>query len=197
MQEDESYFEELSERLQSNYYKTRRGAIEELVELDEPGWDVVSLLLHALRDEDEEVRGDAIYELGEINDLRAFEPLKTSLLDRSFHNRASAVIALSKFGEVALKPLLEALGDETSIVLETIARVISEAGLSGINALITVLYSPDKPRQRDAAFCLSSIRNSIIIEPLRQILLDKTQDDEVRYWSVIALEQFDKAKVSL
>lgn len=103
-------------------------ASEALVQIGEPA---VEPLINALKDEDEDVRSQAAYTLGELGDKRAVEPLIDTLKDEDeFGARMNAIEALGKLGDKrAVEPLVNMLNTEDKYAYddEEVRMAISEA----------------------------------------------------------------------
>ncbi|MDJ0562114.1 MAG: HEAT repeat domain-containing protein, partial [Microcystis sp. M53599_WE4] len=107
---------------------------------------VVNQLLKALKDSDEDVRGNAVEALGKIGTETAIAGLLKALKDSYFSVRWKAVEALGKIGsETAIAGLLKALEDSDRYVrwkaVEALGKIGSE---TAIPELLKALEDSDK-----------------------------------------------------
>ena len=92
------------------YSNIRDGGIGEMA-------DKVEHLIQQLASDDSWTRSNACIQLGELGDVRAFEPLLQRLGDEDSDVRVAACRALGALGDVrAFEPLLQRLGDENIFV---------------------------------------------------------------------------------
>ncbi|OPF19550.1 hypothetical protein B1L04_09730 [Microcystis aeruginosa KW] len=126
---------------------------------------VVNQLLKALKDSDEDVRGNAVEALGKIGTETAIAGLLKALKDSYFSVRWKAVEALGKIGsETAIAGLLKALEDSDKDVrsnaVVALCKIGSETAIAG---LFKVLEHSDKDVRGKAAFALGKIGSETAI----------------------------------
>ncbi|MCA2625298.1 MAG: HEAT repeat domain-containing protein [Microcystis sp. M20BS1] len=126
---------------------------------------VVNELLKALKDSDEDVRGNAVEALGKIGTETAIAGLLKALKDSYFSVRWKAVEALGKIGsETAIAGLLKALEDSDKDVrsnaVVALCKIGSETAIAG---LFKVLEHSDKDVRGKAAFALGKIGSETAI----------------------------------
>ena len=111
--------------------------------------------------------------LGEIRDVRAI-PALTESLD-SYEVRTSAANALASFGERAVKPLVDALGDARLDVREGVGAALCRIGPQAVPALIAALSDNGREhKHREVCEVLASIGDKRAVEPLAAVLRDPT-----------------------
>ena len=145
-----------------------------------PGEDVGSLL-SKLGTEDSRVKLAAITSLGRSRDGRALKPLISLLGDEKRGIREAAVRALGGFGEGAVEPLIEGLGNGdwhirmgSAIAL----RIIGDP--RGVEPLIRALSDENRFVRREAAKSLGRIGDPRATEPLISVLDDRDIGVRVR-----------------
>ncbi|MDJ0541316.1 MAG: HEAT repeat domain-containing protein [Microcystis sp. M53603_WE2] len=126
---------------------------------------VVNQLNQALKDSDEDVRGNAVEALGKIGTETAIAGLLKALKDSYFSVRWKAVEALGKIGsETAIAGLLKALEDSDKDVrsnaVVALCKIGSETAIAG---LFKVLEHSDKDVRGKAAFALGKIGSETAI----------------------------------
>ncbi|NCR98274.1 MAG: TIR domain-containing protein [Microcystis aeruginosa L311-01] len=127
--------------------------------------EVVNELSQALKDSDEDVRGNAVEALGKIGTETAIAGLLKALKDSYFSVRWKAVEALGKIGsETAIAGLLKALKDSDKDVrsnaVVALCKIGSETAIAG---LFKVLEHSDKDVRGKAAFALGKIGSETAI----------------------------------
>ena len=96
--------------------------------------DNVETLIGRLKTGDDWTRTTATYTLGEIRDARAVEPLIEALKDKDAEVRRLAFFGLIKFGELAVKPLVDASRKKGNEALRgTIADILERIDWSAQN----------------------------------------------------------------
>ena len=131
-------------------------------------------IISLLKDENDEVRGNAAQALGSIGDDKAIEPLKEALKDESKYVRGSAADALGRIGDAkAIEPLIEALKDESERVRGCAADAL---GLIGdAKALIEALKDENEKAHWNDLRKLGR-GDAEIIERLIEALMDENED---------------------
>ena len=91
--------------------------------------------------EDEDVRWNAVVELGKIKDVRAAEALTKVLLDKSLIEiEDEAYFSLMKMGEIAVEPLIQAVKNKKWEIREKAADILANIGdLRAVEPLIQAL----------------------------------------------------------
>ncbi|WKZ14189.1 MAG: HEAT repeat domain-containing protein [Candidatus Jettenia caeni] len=177
----------LIEAMESDYPNVRIFAAKELVKIKEPS--VINALIHAISDEQKEVRIEVVQALGEIdNDDRVIKPLIQSLSDTSLAVRKEAAKALGKLGKrEAEEDLILALNNNTDISL--ICSIIESLGQIGdtraVDPLITFLGHKEPKARECTAAALGKIRDARAMEPLIAALND--EQERVRWYAADGL----------
>ena len=123
------------------------------------GAPAVAPLIAALKDEDTNVRRNAADALGEVNDVRAVEPLIEALKDPNV--RRNAADALGEIKDVrAIDPLIAALGDEERYFRNDAAGALGKIGAPAVGPLIAALKSQYYHVRMGAAMALGEIGDS-------------------------------------
>ncbi len=136
------------------------------------GEAAVEPLIQALKDEDSQVRGNAILALGEIGDRRAVEPLIQAIKDEDEYIRQKAAEVLYKLqDERAVKNLVEyfisALNNYDKSVRRRAADYLGEMGdPTAIEPLIQVLGDSDFYVRQSASKALGKMPVESAVEPL-------------------------------
>ena len=87
------------------------------------------MLLAALRDTDEDIRGAAADALGRLGDRRAADALIKCLTDEDYYVRAATAEALGELGDKrALEALAKALKDDDDHVVKKFIHALAEIG---------------------------------------------------------------------
>jgi hypothetical protein len=116
--------------------------------------DEVSVLIHALEDEDANfnTRVEAARALAETGDARAVEPLIETLKDENEFVREGVASALGQTGDArVVAPLIEALKDESEFVREQAAYALGHTGDARALAPLTEALKDEHERVRIAA----------------------------------------------
>lgn len=152
------------------------------------GTPAVDLLIEAVKEDNLGARVGAIFCLGELQEVRAVQPLIEALWrdDDGSMTYSDANDALQKIGTIAVRPLIHALENSNATVRNRAARILGDfkdplATPSLINAL-----SDESPDVRiSAAAALGDLVDARSIEPLIETLAD--HDPAVRETVVRAL----------
>ncbi len=125
--------------------ESRASARSLLVAIGRPA---VIPLIDALEHEEEQVRWDAAWVLGQIRDHSAAPALVQVLDDESFGVRCLAVVSLATMGRPALAPLLQAMagfpGPAWMSSAQHVLRLLAEKGLRELVApVLAALSGPD------------------------------------------------------
>jgi|GEM_PF-3316416 len=157
----------------------------------------VEPLILSLHDEKSYVRRGAALGLGHLGDARAIVPLTNVLSDKISFVRKAAAIALKQLGwipttrrlaaeyaiamedwdsvvllaDVAVYPLINALGDASGTLRGEIAQTLGRLGDIALTPLLDTLSSAEtKNLQRGAVLALGYLGNERALEPLLEIL---------------------------
>ncbi|ODV40329.1 hypothetical protein BFG60_0076 [Microcystis aeruginosa NIES-98] len=138
---------------------------------------VVNELSQALKDSDEDVRGNAVEALGKIGTETAIAGLLKALEESNKDVRWKAAFALGKIGsETAIPGLLKALKDSDKDVrsnaVVALCKIGSETAIAG---LFKVLEHSDKDVRSNAVVALGKIRSETAIPGLLKALEDSDQ----------------------
>jgi beta-lactamase regulating signal transducer with metallopeptidase domain len=149
----------------------------------------VLALVAALKDEDEEVRGQAMHALVQLRAPQAFEPLVAALADPSADIRQQAAMALARMHDArAAAPLTKALGDSDAEVRQQAAFGLGQVGAKeAVPALVKALGDSEAEVRQQAAFALGRIGDPSAVEALTRALKDP--EAEVRQQAAFALGQ--------
>ena len=147
-----------------NLLKTR---IEEMEETGD-----VEGLIHALKDDAENVRREAMNALERIGDPRATEPLIELLQDPDITIQEEAITALGRIKDKrAVQPLIQTLNNQHIGIRWKAAEALGKIGdPKATEALIQTLHDPDKTIQEEAITALGRIKDERAIQPLIQNL---------------------------
>ncbi|MCI0658762.1 MAG: VWA domain-containing protein [Acidobacteria bacterium] len=133
-------------------------------------------LVRDLRDKDAELRTDAAYELGFVQEPRSSEALQEALEDKEEEVREMAIGALSRLGEVGASPILvRLLGDPSASVREAAADALRGFGPAAIPHLVAQVsrgaeQSRARPASVNAAKVLGTVGDDRASEPLALLL---------------------------
>ena len=147
----------------------------------------VAALMEALKDEDAEVRENALFALSQIGGTLATEALVAALKDANPQVREKAVWALGmRPGAGHVDDLINALRDSNAQVREKAAWSLGMVGnQSAIEPLTNALRDEDAEVRQKAAWALGMRGNSRAIEPLINALKDSVPDvREMAAWSL-------------
>lgn len=162
-------------------------------------------LVSMLLSEDEATRINAIEQLSNVSNLRAFKLLVQAFYDSSPKVRYLATIAISRQAySKAITNLVALLGNENNQVRDCAASTLAKFGEPAILPMIEALSSENVQVRREAARAMAMfgtpLSNEIkrrglldqrLVEPLIKALSDV--DRKVRYWAVKSLNcAFDK-----
>jgi HEAT repeat protein len=147
-----------------NLLKTR---IEEMEENGD-----VEGLIHALKDDAENVRREAMNALERIGDSRATEPLMELLQDPDITIQEEAITALGRIQDKkAVQPLIQTLNNPHIGIRWKAAEALGKIGdPKATEPLIQTLHDPDKTIQEEAITALGRIQDVRAIQPLIQNL---------------------------
>ncbi len=148
--------------------------------------------LQLLKDEDEEIRLDAVRTLEFSHDPRALVALIEALTDASLRVKAEAVTAIVKMGEQATGPVIRLLNDALDEGDNLTARYAAKAlGLIGdrtiSQVLIELLRGYDKFVSCEAALALGRMRETRAVARLVSLLDDR--NGNIRFAAAEALGQ--------
>lgn len=145
-----------------------------------------------LKDENEEIRSDAVRTLEFSHDPRALSALVEALRDPSFKVKAEAVRAITKLGEQAAGPVIRLLNDAIDEGDNLTARYAAKAlGLIGdrsiSSVLVELLRSEDKFVACESALALGRLGESKAVPDL--IAMMDEPNGNVRFAAAEALGQ--------
>ncbi len=147
-----------------NLLKTR---IEEMEENGD-----VEGLIHALKDDAENVRKEAMNALERIGDTRATEPLIELFQDPDITIQEEAITALGRIQDKkAVQPLIQTLNNQHIGIRWKAAEALGKIGdPKATEALIQTLHDPDRTIQEEAITALGRIQDKKAVQPLIQNL---------------------------
>jgi len=140
-------------------------------------------LIHALKDDAENVRKEAMNALERIGDSRATEPLIELLLDPDITIQEEAITALGRIQDKrAIQPLIQNLTNLHIGIRCRAAEALGKIGDSkATEPLIQTLHDPDKTIQEMAITALGRIA----VDPFVQDL--SSEDQELKERAIISL----------
>ncbi|MBG0784809.1 MAG: HEAT repeat domain-containing protein [Anaerolineaceae bacterium] len=108
-------------------------------------------LLSALQEEDDPVKVELLYIMGQIDDERFKTPVVQALENKTADVRAAAALALSYMAfEDSIDPLIAVLDDEDEGVVSAAKYALVKIGLPAVEPLLAV-YHDESGDQKDAA----------------------------------------------
>jgi len=161
--------------------------------------DRVDDLILDLKDDDQYVRRDAAWPLGQIGDERAVDPLIDALKDESESVRMDAARALGYIGDDrAVDPLIEALKDEYLYYVRMFAAwSLGQIGDErAVDPLIEALKDEEMEVRRPAAGALGCIGDPRAIDPLTHVAQNDTAEN-VRGIAKEALEDLKPIRLTV
>jgi HEAT repeat protein len=158
------------------------------------GGDPTAQWVKKLKENDPAARGKAAWELGELRDPRAVEPLISTLKDRDVDVQAEAIIALGKVGTPAVPPLIECLSErEPRLRKNAVAALGVIQDQRSVNSLIPLLYDRDGDVSRAAIWALGKkMRSPSAVRPLIGLL--RVEDRALRMNAAEALGEMGDAR---
>ncbi len=138
----------------------------------------VEALRNALKDEDAQVRHQALMALAQLHDKSAGEEFKSAIKDKDPHVRAQAAWALGLNGDdSAIALLVSALTDESNQVRSQAAWALGLKGdKSAVEPLIAALKDADENVRSQAAWALGLRGDSRATGPLASALQDQSSN---------------------
>jgi beta-lactamase regulating signal transducer with metallopeptidase domain/HEAT repeat protein len=139
---------------------------------------LVEAFQEALKDNDPEMREQALFALVQIGGPRATEAIVAALKDQNPEVREKAVWALGmRHGEGMVDSLITALRDANAGVREKAAWALGLKGdARAVDALIAALRDENTDVREKAAWALGIKGNKGAVEPLIEALKDKSAD---------------------
>ena len=153
-------------------------------------------LIHALNDDAENVRREAMMALERIGDSRATEPLIQQLQNPDITIQEEAITALGRIGDKkAVSPLIQTLNNQHIGIRWKAAEALGKIGdPKATEPLIQTLQDPDKTIQEEAITALGRIRDKKAVSPLIQTL--NSQHIGIRSRSAEALGKIGDPKAT-
>jgi len=122
------------------------------------GSAAVPSLIEMLDDNDADVRFDAAYMLGQIDDDRSVAPLIDALEDSDVWVRWEAAYALGNLkAEEAIEPLIELLSDEEEYIQDAALEALSDIGMPAVDLLLQKYHDETTTNKDSIASVLLSI----------------------------------------
>lgn len=166
------------------YFSEEKWVVESLERIGTPA---VEALIHALHEQDTDIRLGATKTLGLISDTRAVEPLVAVLKDEAGIVRSRAAEALGLIGDThAVEPLVVALKDQDLVVRLKAVEALSK--MRAVEPLVAALKNKADIVRSRAAKALGLIGDGRAVKPLVAILEDR--DASVRDVAANALVSF-------
>ena len=139
---------------------------------------LVESFREALKDNDPEMREQALFVLAQVSGPRATEAIIAALNDQNAEVREKAVWALGmRRGEGQTEALINALRDASAGVREKAAWALGLKGdVRAVDALVAALRDESKDVREKAAWALGLKGNKSAVEPLIEALKDKSAD---------------------
>ena len=153
-------------------------------------------LIHALNDDAENVRREAMLALERIGDSRATEPLIQQLQNPDITIQEEAITALGRIRDKkAVSPLIQTLNNQHIGIRWKSAEALGKIGdPKATEPLIQTLQDPDKTIQEEAITALGRIRDKKAVSPLIQTL--NNQHIGIRLRSAEALGKIGDPKAT-
>ena len=150
---------------------------------------VIDGLVEALKDENQDVRRQALQVLVRFRSPLAFEPTLALLKDADPEMREHAAFALGQLDDQrAVAPLVSALDDPQPAVRQQAAFALGQLGAeAAVMPLIRKLTDEQADVRRQAAFALGQLGDERAVDALTAALKD--QDADVRQTAAFALGQ--------
>lgn len=156
------------------WYEREQKVIDLLQAIQNMGTIAVEPLIEALSDREGRVRKFAAMILGELQDVRAIEPLGMAIYDLHHEIGREAAESLSLFGSKAVDILIEALGHPEAMVR---GHAVSALGkiqdIRVAPALIKVLSDPDRQVQKQAIQSLGNLNDERVVPALKEVAANR------------------------
>jgi HEAT repeat protein len=156
------------------WYEREQKVIDLLQAIQNMGVIAVDPLIEALSDREGRVRKFAAMILGELQDVRAIEPLGMTIYDLHHEIGREAAESLALFGSKAVDILIEALGHPESMVR---GHAVSALGkiqdIRVAPALIRMLSDQDRQVQKQAIQALGNLNDERVIPALKEIAANR------------------------
>ena len=159
----------------------------------------VEILIHDLNSEVRHIKLSAGYTLGRLGDQRAIESLIDAMKedDKTVRHEIAEgfVFLVDDIGDIAVRPLIQALKDENWGLREEAAWILGTAERKDkrvAEPLIQALKDENKSVRAQAAWALGDVDNARAVDPLAQALKD--DDEGVREAAKEALEKIKAEK---
>ncbi len=122
------------------------------------GSPAVPATIEMLHDNDKDVRYEAAFILGQIDDDRVIDPLIEALEDNEGWVREQAAYSLGEQQAVeAIEPLMELLGDEEEYVQNAAVEALQGIGLPAVDYLLDIYHDENAPDKEGVASALLAI----------------------------------------
>jgi HEAT repeat protein len=173
------------------WYEREQNVIDLLQAIQNMGVIAVDPLIEALSDREGRVRKFAAMLLGELQDVRAMEPLGMTIYDLHHEIGREAAESLALFGPRAIDILIEVLAHPEGMVR---GHAVSALGkiqdVRVVPALIKMLTDGDRQVQKQAIQSLGGLNDERAIAALKEIAVDRMD----REMSVLAKQIIDSKK---
>jgi HEAT repeat protein len=171
-----SYIAKYTDLVKDNDRSVRRDAAEALGKIGDAR--AVEPLITALKDKDGILLNTSAAEaLGRIGDAHAIEPIVKILKEIDISRVNTVQVALIKFGNSAIEPLIALLNDNNYFVR---IRAIQALGMirhaRAVEPLIATLKDNKRDVRENAAEALGKIGDARAVDPLVALLKDNEQD---------------------
>ena len=187
---DNSVTPKLLELTKGNKWYTRCAAIKALGLLGDPqsGNHLISILSN--KDENAKVRAEAAKSLGEINYVSSTKELIEAMDDRYINIRIAAIESLGKIKcKNNIENIISRILDdkEDTSVIDASYRSIKNFGKEAENALLVYLQENELNSKIKYLKALSFFNNSHVFEFLLQMVKNKYEKQETRYFIIFHL----------
>jgi predicted NACHT family NTPase len=164
----------LADKMDSKYELEKINSIESIGRIGATG---ISIIAEALKDESENVRGSAVWALGNIKSEATVKLIINAVKDETQYVRGNAVWALGNVkSETAVKLLINALRDESEDARGSAATALGNIrSETAVKPLINILKDKNQYVRGSAATALGNIKSETAIKPLINILKDENQ----------------------
>jgi HEAT repeat protein/beta-lactamase regulating signal transducer with metallopeptidase domain len=157
---------------------------------------VAQALAAALKDENADVRAEAMQALARMRSPLAFDPMVAALRDASPDVRQQAAFSLGQLRDArAVGPLTAALKDTEPDVRQQVVFALGQiTAKEAVPGIVAALKDENVEVRQQAAFALGQVGGPSAVQPLVSVLQDT--NDEVREQAVFALGRVgDKSAV--
>ncbi|MHB1455450.1 MAG: HEAT repeat domain-containing protein [Armatimonadota bacterium] len=165
---------------------------------NDPKGQYRAILLNLLNDKCLSVRINAIWAIGNADDITTLEPLVIALNDECIIVRGNAVAALKWSKDPAIQALIidKCLNDpDPGVRGEAVLSSLAIGGPAAIDAIISALTDQISEVRSYAAMALGEIPDAKVVEALKNALND--DNDEVREEAESSLHKIEASRIEM